>query len=267
MPANRPYMNAMTAAPNKPLAASDPIEIDFTALPKARLEAMAEAGMQVLECYRVLQKSDANVVGEILKGQGEFFEWDHYPAGDVYDWDSHAQYYYHAHPPENRANLWGAEHGHFHTFLRPKGMPEGARPAALPDYTPPKEPDDALTHFVAVAMNNAGFPVRLFTTNRWVTGEVWYPAETVIDLLDRFDIDMALPSWPVNIWLTNMLRLFRPQIEVLLRRRDAATDHWQATFPRDDCSAYEDRDLEVTSIVDIAVDQQILAVRAALEGA
>ena len=52
---------------------------------------MAKAGNQILECYRVLQKSDANVVGEVLKGHGEFYEWDHYPPGDSYDLETPSQ--------------------------------------------------------------------------------------------------------------------------------------------------------------------------------
>ena len=71
-------------------------------LPRVQLEAMAEAGAQVLECYRVLMKTDANIVGEVLREPDEFFEWDHYPEGDVYDFETHSQYYYHAHPPEGR---------------------------------------------------------------------------------------------------------------------------------------------------------------------
>ncbi len=247
---------------HSPLTTHSPIEIDFDRLSKDRLEAMFTAAQEVLECYRVLQKCNCNVVGEVLKFQGDFVEWDHYPAGDVYDRESHSQYYYHAHPPEKRANIWGPEHGHFHTFLRPDGMPAGAEPANIPEYVEPRHADDKLTHFVAVSMNPAGFPIRLFTTNRWVTGEVWYTADTVISLLDCFEVDQALPSWPVNRWLTNMLRLFRPQVEALLHRRDAALADWQVKYP--DKNAYEDRYLEVTSICDIAVDQQYLSIAQAL---
>ena len=236
--------------------------IDFDALSTPRLERMAEAGARVLECYRVLAKSNANVVGEVLRGGGEFYEWEHYPTGDVFDFETNAQYYYHAHPPEDRANQWGPEHGHFHTFLRPKGMPAGIRPAPLADYTPPAGDNDALTHFVAISMNRAGFPVRLFTTNRWVTGETWYDAEAVGRMIDHFVIDQALPSWPVNIWITEMLQLFRPEIERMLLERDAAVEAWTRDHP--DENAFEDRKLEVTSLREISVEDQIGRVEATL---
>ena len=67
--------------------------IDVGKLPRKRLQEMAAAGERILECYRVLRKSEANVVGEVLRGQGEFYEWDHYPEGDVYDFETHSQYY------------------------------------------------------------------------------------------------------------------------------------------------------------------------------
>ncbi|MFQ5347114.1 MAG: hypothetical protein ACE5ED_04615 [Rhodothalassiaceae bacterium] len=245
-------------APKLPLAGRRPVRLDFSDLSRERLEAMREAGERVRECCRVLAKTEDNVVGEVLRGQGTFYEWDHYPKGDVYDPETHAQYYYHAHPAELR----GGEHGHFHCFLRPGGMPNGVRPAPLPDYTPPKDPDDALSHLVAISMDRAGFPIRLFTTNRWVTGEAWYRAADVTRMLDRFVIDLARPSWATNIWITAMLRLFRPQIEQLLHLRDRTVAAWQESHP--DANVFEDRALEITSVMEISVDDQIAAVRRAL---
>ena len=227
-------------------------------LPRKRLEAMAEAADQILECYRLFDKSGDNVVSEVLRGEGEFFEWDHYPKGDVYDHVTHAQYYYHAHP----SGLRGDEHGHFHTFLRPKGMPKGIRPKDLADVEPAKDTNDALSHLVAISMNRAGFPICLFTTNRWVTGETWYDADDVIAMMDHFVIDLARPSHPVNIWITAMLRLFRPRIEGLLRDRDAAVTEHQAKHGGE--NVYEDRNLELTSMAEISVEGQIQGVRKAL---
>jgi len=234
---------------------------DLAALPRPLLEAMAAAGDEVVECVRVLAKTGDNIVGELLKTEETFFEWDHYPKGDVYDPETHAQYYYHAHPADSRTG----EHGHFHTFLRPGGMPPGVKPAPLPDFAPPADANDALSHLVAVSMDKYGLPTKLFTTNRWVTGETWYRAADVVAMLDRFEIDLAQPSWPVNRWLTAMVRLFRPQIATLLEQRDAAVAAWQAGHPK--ANAFEDRALEVTSTLAISVDDQIRAVRAALKRA
>ena len=213
---------------------------------------MAAAGAEVVECHRVLTKTGDNIVGELLKNNGTFYEWDHYPPGDVYDRATHGQYYYHAHAAAQR---FKGEHGHFHTFVRPKGMPPGIRPAQVPGYTPPEDPNDALSHLVAISMTPEGLPFRLFTVNRWVTGEVWYKAEDVIHLLDVFKIDHAQLSWPVNRWITAMIQLFKPQICDLLRARDRKVAFWQEQHPERD--VYEDRDLEVTSFLDVSIDQQV----------
>ena len=232
--------------------------VDLESLRRDELEAMAAAADEVLECYRMLRKTGDNIVGEVLRGHGTFYEWDHYPPGDVYDNETHAQYYYHTHPVEDR----GGEHGHFHTFLRAKGMSKGVKPAPLPDYRPPKDRSELLSHLVAISMNRAGYPIRLFTTNRWVTGEVWYAADDVIRMLDRFQIDHARPSWPTNRWITNMLRLFRPDIVALVRERDDAVRRWTRRHP--DENAYEDRRFEIASMAEISVEAQIEAVTAAL---
>ena len=150
-------------------------------------------------------------------------------------------------------------------YLRPKGMPKSVKPAKVPDHKKPEGDNDELTHFVGISMDRAGFPIRLFTTNRWVTGETWYKAPSVISLLDRFDMDLAYTSLPVNIWITAMLQLFRSDIEALLKARDQAVRDWQAKHP--DETVYEDRGLEITSTQDISVEKQIKGVQRALKAA
>ncbi len=228
----------------------------FNDLSGERLERMAAAGADVIECFRVLAKVSLNVVGEVLREQGTFYEWDHYPKGDVYDTETHSQYYYHAH----RGEL--GEHGHFHTFLRIKGMPDGLAPVAYSGETAWPEGDDVISHIVAISMDKYGYPTDLFTTNRWVTGENWFAAADVVALIDRFAIDHAAPSWPTNRWVTAMLALFRPQIEFLLGKRDVALDAWRAKHP--DRDAFEDRDFEIASHLPISVDRQIELIDAAL---
>jgi len=220
-------------------------------LPRATLAAMLESGREVLEWRRVLAKTGDNVVGVVLKHEGAFFALDHYPKGDVFDPESHAQWYYHAHDKKERPG----EHGHFHTFMRGGGMPEGVEPAALPDFQPKERKHDLVSHLIAVSMDRGGWPVGLFTTNRWVTGETWYAAYDVAAMLDGFDMRMDKPSWSVNRWLTGMLRLFRPQIEELLQQRDQRVRAWRLDNP--DVNTYEDRGLEVTSQLPIDVEAQV----------
>ena len=66
----------------------------------------------------------------------------------------------------------------------------------------------------------SGWPMRLFTTNRWVTDEAWASAPDVLVLADRV-VRSHRPADALGRWLFAQLDLFRPQIEVLLRRRDA----------------------------------------------
>lgn len=234
--------------------------LDLAALPRDRLERMASASVELAEVDRVLGRTRDNVVGEILRNQGTFFEWNHYPKGDVYDDVSHAQYFYHAHPGGARDN----EHGHFHTFVRSKGMPDHVKPARRKANACWPKGDDALSHIIGISMDPHGKPLRLFTVNRWVTGETWYRAEDVCELIDRFGIDHAQPSWPTNRWIGAMVRLFWPQVMTLVRARDATIAAWQRANPSAD--VLEDRRLEITSQVDISVEAQTAAVRAALAG-
>ena len=230
-------------------------EVELSTLPQDALRAMQAAGQEVTECIRVLRKAKLNVVGEVLKGQGQFVRLAHYPQGDVFDAETQSQYYYHAHRD--------GEHGHFHLFLRAKGMPPGCAPvreAAGRDWP---AGDQALSHLVAISMDRFGIPTGLFTTNRWVTAETWYPAGDVVRMLPHFAIDHAHPSWPTNRWLTAMVQLFRPQIEGLIRARDTAFDARRSTHP--DRDVFEDREFEVLSEISIDVEAQMKAINRALD--
>ena len=231
---------------------------DFNSLSEGCLATMLAAGEDIQECYRLLKKAGRNAVGQVLAlREGDvFYEWDHYPDGDVYDDETHSQYYYHAHRGTT------GEHGHYHTFLRKKGMPASVEPAPYDGLTERPSGNDALAHFIAISMDPPGFPIGLFTTNRWVTGETYYAADDVIAMLDRFRIDHAYPCHVTNRWITSMIALFRPQIEDLLYQRDAKIAGWEKLNPGSD--VYEDRDLEITSQMKVDVKKQISAVKTAL---
>jgi hypothetical protein len=235
-----------------------PVELDLRRLARAELERMAAAGREIAECEAVLAKTGDTVVGELLRGQG-FFEWDHYPQGEVYDPETNGLYYYHAHPPEARDP---DEHGHFHTFLNAGDMPAEIRPLPAPSTSRVEPERGGLAHLVAIAMDGRSRPYRLFTTNRWVTGERWYRAKDVLALAERFRISHARPSWPANRWISAMLVLFRPQIGWLVAERDRVLAAWAKAHPGAD--AAEDRRLEILSVLPVAVAEQRRAVDAAL---
>lgn len=218
-------------------------------IPLARLFAMQRAGREYREARRVLDKAGLNLVGEVLRGQGAFTEMEHYPADDVFDPESASQYYYHAH-----RGLEG-EHGHFHTFVRVGHL--GAEARHPPMRRDPLQPTgrEAIAHLVAVSMDPWGWPMGLFVTNRWVTGETWYAAEQVARLLPCFEIDHAWPSLAANRAIGALLRLFRPQILELLVRRDDAIRRWEARHPGRD--VFEDRALDVLAATRIDVEAQI----------
>ena len=75
-----------------------------------------------------------------------------------------------------------------------------------------------------------------------MTDECFYRAEDVIRLLDHFAIELAHPNWAVNLWLSGMVTLYRPQVEALLRARDAQIEAWLAEHPGSD--VLEDRGLQ-----------------------
>ncbi|HEX5337961.1 MAG TPA: hypothetical protein VFW53_05960 [Gallionella sp.] len=248
------------SSPTTGLATGSVVAPDFHRLPLEQLQAMQRAGLEILECYRALKKADMNIVGEVLRdslNKGEtFYEFNHYPDDDVYDRETHAQYYYHAHRSE------AGEHGHFHCFLRPKGMPAGVAPIDYPATDPWPQGDEALAHLVAIAMDSYGYPTGLFTTNRWVTAEAWYPAEQVIRMLDYFVIDHTFPSWPVNRWISALFVLYRPHIEALLKRRDAVVWDWAEARPGED--VFEDRALDITSQMAISVTETLSQIAQAI---
>ncbi|MDH3376425.1 MAG: hypothetical protein OEQ39_05585 [Gammaproteobacteria bacterium] len=220
------------------------------------LQDMRDAGREIGECYRVLSKASMNVVGECLKNQGTFFELNHYPAGDVYDNETHAQYYYHTH-----RGIRG-EHGHFHTFMRARGIADGVTPVPYDGDTEWPRGNDAVSHLIAISMDKRGYPIGLFATNRWVTGETWYAARDVVHMVDNYVIDHAYPNWPVNRWITAMFRLFKPQILALIEQRDVVVKKWLADHPTED--VYEDRKLEMTGEIPISVDRQLSLIEHAL---
>ena len=231
------------------------------ALGHTELSAMYDAAAEAIECVAAMAERGKNPATEALDGAGAVEEWAHFPAGDVIDPATHSQFYYHAHAADERA---GGEHGHFHTFVRPKLLFPELAPVAIADNAASMPETAWVAHLAGLSTDERGNPIRLFTTNRWVTDEVWYDAEAVIAMLDRFDVTVDRPSADLNRWVSAMIRLFRPQIAALLRERDAAIAQWRFDHPKRD--VFEDRQLQVVSEIPIDFLSQIRAIEMALTG-
>lgn len=133
-----------------------------------------------------------------LLGANAFREWQHYPRRDARD-DLHGvEFYYHAHAADERIR---DEHGHFHVFSRP-------------------DPEGEFIHLVGISLNAHGFPIRLFLTNQWVTGETWATAASARRAVDRFCFRGVGPLAPLGDWITAMIRLYRAEIHRLHETRE-----------------------------------------------
>jgi Domain of unknown function (DUF6969) len=228
-------------------------------LQREELLAMYDPAAEATECAAALAERGANPVTEALAGATVVEEWMHFPPGDVIDPQTHSQFYYHAHAAEERA---AGEHGHFHTFLRPRKIDPALKPAAVADLPDASDEPAWIVHLVGISTDASGRLIRLFTTNRWVTGEVWFDADSVISLLDRFDMTVETPSRDLNRWVTAVVHMFRPQIEDLIRARDEHVAQFWRAHPGS--NVFEDRALQVTSEMPVDVLAQIRAIEAAL---
>ena len=190
-------------------------------------EAERQTALQEIAfCESVLAKGGATVLTETLRGVDNPQSWQKYPAGEVFDPQSGAQWFYHCH-----ARVEGeAEHGHFHCFVRPDGA------------------DGPIHHLCAIGVDAHGRLMRLFTVNQWVVGDDWLDATATIALLPRFDVHMPQPNYLVNRWLTAIPTAYEPQIVDLILARDAAI----AALDLDPSAARASRDLEVTSAHDLS---------------
>lgn len=144
-----------------------------------------------------------------LCGSKNFLEWQHYPSNDLVDQDSGYEFYYHAHGSEEMPK---GEHGHFHLFKRSPGNTE------------------EFHHLVGVSLDQKGLPVRIFTTNQWVTGEVLVKANCVLQELKGFDMAVKGRMGPLSRWVSAFTKLFYLEMEMLILERDQKIIQLQSSF-------------------------------------
>jgi hypothetical protein len=170
----------------------------------------AQQACASVEAFAQVTQTHGSLLQSWIRG-APVLEFAHYPQDDVIDLVSGAQFYYHAHRKD------GLEHGHVHVFWHANAR--GHRKPARQGRTVWKH--DAPSHLLAVGLDARGAPVKLFTTNRWVTEGHWFDAAQTLTLLDRFQPKGVADHAQSCDWLRHFLAFYRPAIAELLVERDA----------------------------------------------
>lgn len=241
-------LNAAESPPKaaEPLKASlcdrESIRACLSKLSTSELKQMLRAAKELFECNRFFREKNSTIHREITQGECSLPKFKHYPTQGISDPTNYSQYYYHAHREQ--------EHGHFHLFFQPKGIPESVTPLSpSPRQTP------SPVHLVAISVSQEGVPIKLFTINRWTTGDPWYKSEDVQEMLTRYRVTPAEPYEYVSRSLNAIVCLFMPQIRELIALREQAVNKWRNQYPEID--PLEDRRLDILSQVPIDLELQI----------
>ena len=166
-------------------------------------QAMAVAARQIMAVQASYARSGIPLCQAALCGARDFVEWAHYPANDCTDAHSGFEFYYHAH---TRDEMSADEHGHFHVFRR------DANKAGK------------FFHVIGISLDAKGLPIKLFTTNTWVTGESMVTADRVANAAQQFGVQAHGRVAPIARWLTALMQLYAAEIAELARLRDQKLD-------------------------------------------
>lgn len=198
--------------------------------------ALHEAAARALRNTQQFLREGKTVISALIGAQS-FIEWQHYPERDARAKNG-GLFFYHAHAASQRM---AGEHGHFHLFA-----PNPRKDCAA---------GQPFTHLIALSVDDRGMPLRVFTTNQWVTAECWEPAPTVFRLAASTRFDRIRP-FAVGRWLQAMLDLFRPQIERVVQLRDARVRALRAAGRG---NLLADRRTHILSQCPINISTQVLA--------
>ena len=139
--------------------------------------------------------------------------------------------YYHCHPASRAGNhRFKGEHGHFHIFVRLENTADKI---------------EKWSHLAALAMDNMGQPLGWFTVNKWVTGETWQSAATLIQLLKSVPYDKQTSL--IEGWLLSLVVLSRDVIIQALQMRDMLLEKRQLSSSKEDYDIKQDKELYLLS--------------------
>lgn len=197
------------------------------------MDKLVQAAQDAVAIPLRYARMGSSLVHAAMAGRSQCVEMEHYPRHDIVDATHRTRVYYHAHGSRRKQS---AEHGHFHLFAHGRNAGE-------------------YMHLVGISLDALGQPIRLFTTNRWVTGEAWSDARKVEAALACFEVKVRGRMAPVARWATAMVQLYFPQIVQLVQRRDAVMA--KRSMQTDWETLCEDRRLDVVTQRQISLGKRI----------
>ena len=201
--------------------------------------ANPEAVVRALSFVRALAQRGQSPLHAVLGACVEPKAREQYPASGI-NWirGEGLGFFYHSH---GQMGVRAIEHGHFHLFAQTYGRVDGngERPYA---------------HLIGVDVDATGKPLRLFTTNLWVTGGIWRSAKFVRCAVLRFAALGLHESAGPERWVGLILSLFPQQVNEVLRRREQRIAPW-----RNECVIQKrllDRRVRILSAVPLDFDSE-----------
>ena len=188
------------------------------------MASLTVAQQDLLSVHMHYAQRGQSLATAALAGAKDYVSWQHYPHADVKDAEHRSRFYYHAHDAHE---MQAEEHGHFHLFVDPANRMDG----------------QDLIHLVGVSLNAKGEPLRLFTTNQWVTGEAYQSAAKLTAWVNNFSVQAKGRLAPLGKWLTALVKLYRQEVMQLLHERDHVLQKHQQGLQL----ALADRSLHFTS--------------------
>ncbi len=219
------------------------VTANLRAFNSARRRRTRSAADALVDCLRMFVETGQVPLAAAVGGSTVPQAWQHYQpdvAAKLDGTPGALHYYYHSHASPGATP---AEHGHFHLFAQ---LGHDAAGAAR------------YTHLVAIGVDARGMPCRLFTTNRWVTGETWLPAARVLTLIEQIAAMPAANDDPVDRWLRAQLGAFAPQVVELVRHRDRRMASRRRGGRRP--GLFDDRRMHVICQCSVSVERQLAAI-------
>ena len=186
---------------------------------------------RLVECMLDLGELKTNAVLISLDGIKSIKPYQRYPEKPYNFGNKHWRAFYHCHDKKDDTCK---EHGHYHFFTH-------------------GQQQDSWSHVAAMGMNKLGQPVRLFTTNLWVTDGIWFKSNQLkkqMEILRHSKEDTL-----VSNWLKSALLLFYNEINNLLLQRDEAASR---LYPNNLDKLFSDHDINYLSEINVDLNEQLL---------